>query len=279
MMAEESSDWPKITHPVEEGGLGFDYKWNMGWMNDTLKFFEMDPLFRPANIRLVTFVFMYQYNERYILPYSHDEVVHGKDSMLGKIPGDRYQQFATLRTIFGYMQAQPGKKLSFMGNELGQFLEWRYYSGLEWEDLNQPYNTEYHHFIETLNNFAINDKSFYQLDHSPEGFMGLEADDLEEGKLSFIRKGKLARDFTIVMCNFVPVERQKVRVGVPFRGTYEIVLNSEMEEFGGNWKSQEALFKTEDIPYNDQPYSIEITVPSLSVQYIKPKRIYGANKK
>ncbi len=279
MMAEESTDWPKITHPIEDGGLGFDYKWNMGWMNDTLKFFEMVPLYRPENLRLVTFVFMYQYNERYILPYSHDEVVHGKNSMLGKIPGDRYQQFATLRTIFGYMLAQPGKNLSFMGNEIGQFLEWRYYSGLEWGDLDQPYNSEYQHFIETINNFAINDKSFYQLDHSPEGFTGLEADDLEEGKLSFIRRGKAPRDFTIIMCNFVPVERQQVRVGVPYKGTYEIVLNSEMKEFGGNWETAQTIFKAEEIPANDQPYSIEIIVPSLSVQYIKPKRVYGVNKK
>lgn len=279
MMAEESSDRPKITHPTSEGGLGFDYKWNMGWMNDTLKFFEMDPLFRPANLRLITFVFMYQFNERYILPYSHDEVVHGKNSLLGKIPGDRYQQFATLRTMLGYMLAQPGKQLNFMGNELGQFLEWRYYSGLEWHDLEQEYNSEYHHFVKTANEFAINNKAFYQLDDSPAGFTGLEADDLEEGKLSFIRTGKHPRDFTVVMVNFVPVERQSVRIGVPYRGTYEIALNSEMKEFGGNWESQTTLFKTEKVPYNNQPYSIVVTVPSLSVMYIQPKRVFGVNKK
>lgn len=278
IMAEESTDWQGITHPLEEGGLGFDYKWNMGWMNDTLKFFKMDPLYRPSNLTLITFVFMYQFNERYVLPYSHDEVVHGKDSLLGKVPGDRYQQFATLRTMHGYMLAQPGKKLHFMGNELGQFLEWRYYSQLEWIDLEREYNSEYHHFMKTLNNIGKQYPAFYQLDHSPEGIDILNADDYEEGTLSFIRQGKKPRDFVVVMCNFVPVERQKVRIGVPYKGTYEVLLNSEMVEFGGNWEEDLPDMRTDDIEYDGHKFSIEVTVPSLSVLYIKPKRVYGVKK-
>lgn len=276
MIAEESTSREGITHSIEEGGLGFDYKWNMGWMNDTLKFFEMDPLYRPASLRLITFVFVYQFKERYILPYSHDEVVHGKNSMLGKIGGDRYNQFATLRTIHGYMMAQPGKKLHFMGNEIGQFLEWRFYSGLEWCDLNNEFNKEYQHYMKTVNHIGQTYKALHQLDHSPEGFEGLDADNLEEGVLTFLRKGKAPRDFLIIACNFVPVERQQTRIGVPFKGQYEVLLNSEMAEFGGSWQENLPVMKTEDIPFNGQPYSIECVIPALSVLYIKPKRIYGA---
>lgn len=276
MIAEESTSREGITHSVEEGGLGFDYKWNMGWMNDTLRFFEMDPLYRPASLRLITFVFVYQFKERYILPYSHDEVVHGKNSMLGKIAGDRYNQFATLRTIHGYMMAQPGKKLHFMGNEIGQFLEWRYYSELEWCDLQNEFNTEYQHYMKTVNHIGQTYKALHQLDHSPEGFEGLDADNLEEGVLTFLRKGKSARDFLVIVCNFVPVERPSTRIGVPFKGQYEVILNSEMAEFGGSWQENLPIMKTDDIPFNDQPYSIECIVPALSVLYIKPKRIYGA---
>lgn len=279
MMAEESTDWLGVTAPVEKGGLGFNYKWNMGWMNDTLKFFEMEPYIRPQNLRLITFVFMYQYNERYILPYSHDEVVHGKNSLLGKIPGDRYQQFATLRVILGYMLAQPGKVLNFMGNELGQFLEWRFYSELEWGDLQRPYNSEYHHFVKTAQQFVLATPAMYQLDHDPSGLVILDADDLDGGTLTMIRQGKKPRDFVIMSLNFVPVEYQNVRIGVPYRGQYEVALNSEMQEFGGNWTIPFPILKTEDVPHQGMDYSIVLTVPSLSVLYIKPKRVYNVKAK
>lgn len=278
MIAEESTSREKITHPVSEGGLGFDYKWNMGWMNDTLKFFEMDPLNRPENLKLITFVFMYQFKERYILPYSHDEVVHGKGSMLGKVPGDRFDQFATLRVIHGYMLAQPGKKLHFMGNEIGQYLEWRYYSGLEWNDLERPFNKEYHHYMETINHLGLKEKAFFELDHEPKGITVLDADNYDEGVLTFIRQGAQPRDFIIVICNFVPVQRDSVRIGVPFRGQYEVLLNSDAKEFGGKWADAHEVFKTDKIKFNQQPFSIEVTVPALSVMYIRPKRVYGVKK-
>ncbi|OFS28977.1 1,4-alpha-glucan branching protein GlgB [Abiotrophia sp. HMSC24B09] len=276
MIAEESTDWKGITHAVSEGGLGFDYKWNMGWMNDTLRFFETDPYYRPQNFRLITFVFMYQYNERYVLPFSHDEVVHGKKSLLDKIPGSRETQFETLRLLHGYMMAQPGKKLHFMGNELGQYLEWRYYSELEWKDLSFEFNREYQHYMKTLNHIGKDYKALHYYDTEPAGLTVLDADNVEQAVLTMMRQGKAKRDFLIIALNFIPVERQEYRIGVPYKGEYEVLLNSQMQEFGGRWTENLPVMKTEEVPHDGQPYSIVTTVPSLGVLYIKPKRIYGA---
>lgn len=276
MIAEESTDWKGITHAVSEGGLGFDYKWNMGWMNDTLRFFETDPYYRPHNFRLITFVFMYQYNERYVLPFSHDEVVHGKKSLLDKIPGSRETQFETLRLLHGYMMAQPGKKLHFMGNELGQYLEWRYYSELEWKDLSFEFNREYQHYMKTLNQIGKDYKALHYYDTEPAGLTVLDADNVEQAVLTMMRQGKAKRDFLIIALNFIPVERQEYRIGVPYKGEYEVLLNSQMQEFGGRWTENLPVMKTEEVPHDGQPYSIVTTVPSLGVLYIKPKRIYGA---
>ena len=276
MIAEESTDWKGITHAVSEGGLGFDYKWNMGWMNDTLRFFETDPYYRPQNFRLITFVFMYQYNERYVLPFSHDEVVHGKKSLLDKIPGNRETQFETLRLLHGYMMAQPGKKLHFMGNELGQYLEWRYYSELEWKDLSFEFNREYQHYMKTLNQIGKDYKALHYSDTEPAGLTVLDADNVEQAVLTMMRQGKAKRDFLIIALNFIPVERQEYRIGVPYKGEYEVLLNSQMQEFGGRWTENLPVMKTEEVPHDGQPYSIVTTVPSLGVLYIKPKRVYGA---
>ena len=276
MIAEESTDWKGITHAVSEGGLGFDYKWNMGWMNDTLRFFETDPYYRPHNFRLITFVFMYQYNERYVLPFSHDEVVHGKKSLLDKIPGNRETQFETLRLLHGYMMAQPGKKLHFMGNELGQYLEWRYYSELEWKDLSFEFNREYQHYMKTLNQIGKDYKALHYYDTEPAGLTVLDADNVEQAVLTMMRQGKAKRDFLIIALNFIPVERQEYRIGVPYKGEYEVLLNSQMQEFGGRWTENLPVMKTEEVPHDGQPYSIVTTVPSLGVLYIKPKRVYGA---
>ena len=276
MIAEESTDWKGITHAVSEGGLGFDYKWNMGWMNDTLRFFETDPYYRPQNFRLITFVFMYQYNERYVLPFSHDEVVHGKKSLLDKIPGNRETQFETLRLLHGYMMAQPGKKLHFMGNELGQYLEWRYYSELEWKDLSFEFNREYQHYMKTLNHIGKDYKALHYYDTEPAGLTVLDADNVEQAVLTMMRLGKAKRDFLIIALNFIPVERQEYRIGVPYKGEYEVLLNSQMQEFGGRWTENLPVMKAEEVPHDGQPYSIVTTVPSLGVLYIKPKRVYGA---
>lgn len=279
MIAEESTAWEGVTRPVHHGGLGFLFKWNMGWMNDTLRYIETDPIFRRYHHNMLTFSFMYVFNEHYILPLSHDEVVHGKNSLLGKTPGDRYNQFATLRALQAYMMAHPGKKLNFMGYELGQFLEWRYYSQLEWQDLQREFNSEYHHFIKTVNHVYLQHKALHEIDDSYQGLIVLDGDNAEESIISFMRRGKQARDFLVVVANFVPVQRERYRVGVPYAGKYGMLLNTEWAEFGGTWVEQTAEYVAESIPAQGQPYSFECVVPSLGVVYLQPKRIYGVNQK
>ncbi|MER2063246.1 MAG: 1,4-alpha-glucan branching protein GlgB, partial [Alkalibacterium sp.] len=279
MMAEESTAWPKVTHPVHEGGLGFNYKWNMGWMNDTLRFFEMDPLFRKDHFNLITFSFMYTFNENYVLPFSHDEVVHGKKSMMHKMFGDRYNQFAGLRTIESYRMMHPGKKLQFMGAEFGQFLEWRFQEGLEWNSLEDPMNAKHLAFTEQLNAFYKEHRALWEVDHQPDGTEILDADNADETMLFFMRKGKKPRDFLIVLCNFVPVERQNVKVGVPFKGQYEEVWNTEWESLGGTWTTSQGVFKTTEETVHNKDYALEVVLPALSVVVLKPKRVYGVPKK
>ncbi|WP_240328822.1 1,4-alpha-glucan branching protein GlgB [Granulicatella sp. zg-84] len=274
MIAEESTSFDGVTRPVYHGGLGFLFKWNMGWMNDTLAYIETDTYVRKDYYRLMTFSFMYMFHDQFILPLSHDEVVHGKNSMLGKIKGDRYKQFATLRLLQAYMIAHPGKKLNFMGYELGQFLEWRFYSQLEWIDLQRPFNQEYQYFIKTINHLYQSQKALYEVDTKSDGITVLDADNIDESIISFIRHGKQKRDFLIMIANFLPIERLTYRVGVPYEGQYEILLNTEAKEYGGTWTHTKSIYQTEKIPYQNQPYSFECVVPSLAALYIKPKRVY-----
>lgn len=278
MIAEESTAWSKVTKPVHLGGLGFNYKWNMGWMNDTLKFFEMDPLFRKDNFNLITFSFMYTFNENFILPFSHDEVVHGKKSLMHKMPGDRYNQFASLRTLEAYMMVHPGKKLNFMGNDFGQFLEWRVHEGLEWQNLADEMNAKHLHFMETLNAIYKKERALWEIDHQAAGIEILNADNADETILTFIRKGKKPRDFVVVICNFVPVERKNYRVGVPFEGVYEECLNTEMSEYGGVWTKNQGPLKTVKETTNQKDHTIELIVPAMSVLILRPKRVFGVPK-
>ncbi|MBD3949176.1 1,4-alpha-glucan branching protein GlgB [Tuanshanicoccus lijuaniae] len=279
MIAEESSNREGITRPVSEGGLGFDYKWNLGWMNDTLRFFALEPYLRPQNLTLITFVFMYQYNERFILPYSHDEVVHGKHSLLGRIPGSRYDQFATLRLMQAYMAAQPGKTLNFMGNELGQYLEWRHYSELEWIDLTREYNQEYQHFVSHLNHFVKDTKAMHEWDYEREGLRVLEADAYDDGYLTMIRQGSVPRDFVIVACNFENKWQHNIPVGAPYKGQYKIVLNTDDAQYGGSNILQTLEYKTSEQEQDGEPFMLTLDLPPLSVLYLQPKRIYGAKAK
>ncbi|MFL2100625.1 1,4-alpha-glucan branching protein GlgB [Desemzia sp. FAM 23991] len=278
MIAEESTAWSKVTKPVEQGGLGFNYKWNMGWMNDTLRFFEMNPALRKQHFNLLTFSFMYMFNENYVLPFSHDEVVHGKKSLMHKMFGDRYNQFAGLRTLEAFRMTHPGKKLGFMGNEYGQFLEWKFDSSLEWNSLDDAANNKHLQFSRTLNQIYKENKALWELDHDPKGIEILDADNASESIMTYIRKGKKPRDFLIIICNFVPVERQNYRVGVPFEGQYEELLNTEMEELGGTWTETQGTLKTEKKPHNNQEYSINLIVPAMSVIILKPKRIFKVPK-
>ncbi|MEY8292504.1 1,4-alpha-glucan branching protein GlgB [Carnobacteriaceae bacterium 52-44] len=278
MAAEESTAWEKVTHPVSEGGLGFNYKWNMGWMNDTLKFFEMDPLFRKDNFNLITFSFMYTFNENFILPFSHDEVVHGKKSLMHKQFGDRYNQFAALRTLQSYQMFHPGKKLNFMGNEFGQFLEWKFHEELEWQSLEDEMNAMHLEFTKKLNEFYKENRALWEVDHHYSGIEILDADNNEESVLLFIRKGKKPRDFLIICCNFTPVERQNVRVGVPYKGNYEEVWNTELKELGGTWVKGQGIINSEVNPIHNQEHSIELILPAMSVVVLAPKRVYGVPK-
>ena len=278
MAAEESTAWEKVTHPVSEGGLGFNYKWNMGWMNDTLKFFEMDPLFRKDNFNLITFSFMYTFNENFILPFSHDEVVHGKKSLMHKQFGDRYNQFAALRTLQSYQMFHPGKKLNFMGNEFGQFLEWKFHEELEWQSLEDEMNAMHLEFTKKLNEFYKESRALWEVDHHYSGIEILDADNNEESVLLFIRKGKKPRDFLIICCNFTPVERQNVRVGVPYKGNYEEVWNTELKELGGTWVKGQGIINSEVNPIHNQEHSIELILPAMSVVVLAPKRVYGVPK-
>lgn len=273
MIAEESSAYPKVTAPVSADGLGFNYKWNMGWMHDTLEFFEMDPFFRSDHLDLLTFSFMYMYDEQFILPFSHDEVVHGKKSLMHKMPGDRYNQFANLRTMMLYMMAHPGKKLQFMGNEWGQFLEWRYWSSLEWVDLDDEMNAKMQHYTQTLNHLYQREKAFWQLDHDPEGMQVTNADDPASSSLGFIRHSMDPEDFLIFAFNLVPIEKKGFKIPVPFAGSYDVLLNTEDLSFGGTWTKAQPEFTTTGQSFLSEPDSIEVILPAMSGLIIQPKQL------
>ncbi|MGX7108138.1 1,4-alpha-glucan branching protein GlgB [Facklamia miroungae] len=277
MIAEEATSSSGITLEIAKGGLGFDYKWNMGWMNDVLRFFQLPYDQRPNQLRLITFVFMYQFKERYLLPFSHDEVVHGKKSLLAKMPGDRYDQFADLRLLHAYMLAQPGKQLHFMGNELGQFLEWRYYEELDWKGLSREYNSEYQTFIRTINTIGLERPEFYQLDHSPKGITILDADDLTRGLLSLIRWSKDKKSYSIIMINFSKNHYYDVEIGVPESGEYKVYLNSQAQEFAGYQTDWLKTYHSFNKACQKQDYSCLIEVPALSVQFIE--HIYYQDRK
>lgn len=273
MIAEESSSDTKVTGLVETGALGFDYKWNMGWMNDTLRFYEMDPAYRQYHFDLVTFSFMYMLSENYILPLSHDEVVHGKKSLMHKMWGDRYKQFAHLRNLYVFLMTHPGKKLLFMGSEWGQFLEWKYDHGLEWCDLEDETNRQMQGFTQHLNEFYKQEKALWELDHQAETVEIIDADNTEDGVLSFIRYGKAKKDFLIVVLNFLPIEQKDFPIAVPYPGVYEEVLNTEMAEFGGTWVEHNQPVTTTEKVFKDFDYQVETIVPALGALILKPKDI------
>lgn len=273
MVAEESGSEIKITGTLEMGGLGFDYKWDLGWMNDTLKFFEMDPLYRKYNLTLLTFSFMYMYNENFILPLSHDEVVHGKKSLMHKMWGDRYKQKAQLRNLMTYMMTHPGKKLNFMGNEWGQFIEWRFYQALQWVDLEDELNQRELHFFGHLNQFYRENRSLWELDLQPEGFEVIDADNYDETVLSYLRKGKKQKDFSVVVLNLTPIERREFVIAVPKGGTYREVLNTEMKEFGGTWTEGNGIVKSRRQTFKQFDQVISFTLPALGAVIFQPEQL------
>ena len=269
MIAEESSAWPLVTKPIEVGGLGFNYKWNMGWMNDMLRYMSMDPLFRKDHQNLITFSLCYAFSENFVLPLSHDEVVHGKRSLLDKMPGDYWKKFAGLRAFYGYWMSHPGKKLLFMGGEFGQFIEWKYDDSLDWHLLDYDMHHKLHDYVRELNGFYTSHPEFWQEDCDWSGFSWISCDDRDNSVIAFFRKGLHKEDMTIVVCNFTPVVRHDYRFGVPQPGTYVEVLNSDDSRFGGSGVVNEGEFTAEDIPMHGMDQSLTLTLPPLAAIYIE----------
>lgn len=268
IIAEESTTWPSVTKPTYLGGLGYNYKWNMGWMNDLLHYMEMDPVHRKWHHNQLTFSFMYTYSENYILPLSHDEVVHGKRSLLNKMPGDYWQKFANLRLLYGYMIAHPGKKLLFMGSEFGQFTEWNSQQSLDWHLLEYDMHQRLHEFVKTLNHFYLSEPALWQLDHHDTGFQWIDPHDYSQSIITFIRQAWDQEDFIIIVCNFTPVVRNQYRIGVPCMGEYFEIFNSDLVVYGGSGQSNQ-LIKAEEKAWHNQPFSLEIKIPPLSVIFLK----------
>ncbi|MBQ9757029.1 MAG: 1,4-alpha-glucan branching protein GlgB [Clostridia bacterium] len=268
MIAEESTAWGGVTKPVYEGGLGFNFKWNMGWMNDVLRYMALDPYFRGSNHDMLTFSMMYAYAENYILPLSHDEVVHGKRSLLDKMYGSYEQKFKSLKLLYLFMYAHPGKKLLFMGGEMGQFSEWRFDSGLDWNLLEYDSHRGVKEFVKDLNIFYKENRSMYENDQNWQGFSWINEGDRERSVISFLRTSKSRRDTTIVVANFAAQDYTDYEIGVPSKGEYEIVLCSEEGRYGGEIKKLQKM-TAKKCKGGKFPYSIKVDLPELSGMYIK----------
>ena len=271
MIAEESSAGQKITGPEEEGGLGFDYKWNMGWMNDILRFYEEDPIYRKFDFNLVTFSFMYAFSENFLLPFSHDEVVHGKKSLMHKMWGDRYNQFAGLRNLLTYQICHPGKKLLFMGSEFGQFLEWKSEEQLEWGNLEDEMNAKMSRFTSQLNHFYKEHKELWEIDDSFDGLEIIDADNRDQSVLSMVRKNRKG-ELLVCVFNMAPVERKDFTIGVPVSAVYEEIWNTELEEWGGVWKEHNPTVQSQEGLWKDYEQTLTFTLPALGASIWKVKR-------
>jgi 1,4-alpha-glucan branching enzyme len=269
MFAEESTNYPMVSRPVSQGGLGFGYKWNMGWMHDTLKYMKFDPIFRQHHHQHLTFSFVYMYNENYLLPLSHDEVVHMKGSLINKMPGDNNQKFANLRALYGFMIAHPGKKLLFMGGEFAQFAEWNYKQSLDWHLLAYPQHTGIHTLLKTLNKLYQTEPSLYKNDVEPEGFEWIDENDYQGNVISFIRKGSKRDKPIIVICNFSDQTHKDYPIGLPSRGVYEEIFNSQSPEFDGWNIINDTPMKSRAKAHHGRKNMLEVTLPPLSVIYLK----------
>lgn len=268
MIAEESSAWPLVSAPAYLGGLGFNFKWNMGWMNDMLRYMEMDSIYRKYHHNLLTFSFFYAFSENYILPLSHDEVVYGKKSLLNKMFGDYWQKFASLRLFYAYMMAHPGKKLIFMGGEFGQYDEWKDLEGLDWFLLDYESHRKLQIYVKELNHFYRQEKILWELDHQDDGFQWIDPHDTNQSIVTFMRKDK-GGNFIIAVSNFTPSYYEQYRIGVPYLGTYQEVWNSDQEKYFGSGKGNPNELKAEKLKWHNQPFSINIQVPPLATIMLK----------
>jgi 1,4-alpha-glucan branching enzyme len=272
MIAEESTAWPQVSHPVYAGGLGFDFKWNMGWMHDTLKYFQTDPLFRGGNHNALTFGLLYAWSENFILPLSHDEVVHMKGSLLNKMPGDVVQKFANLRALYGYMWAHPGKKLLFMGGEFGQWREWNETESLDWHLLEDPAHKGLQNLICDLNSIYQKKSSLWEADGEPAGFQWIDANNASENIISFIRRSPSTGRELICVGNFAPVRRENHQLGLPRKGTYRLLANTDNAIYGGSGVKMPKWIKAEAKPNHGQPFSAFVTLPPLSTLWFEAPR-------
>jgi 1,4-alpha-glucan branching enzyme len=269
--AEESSAWPKVSAPTSEDGLGFGYKWNMGWMHDTLAYMALDPIARKHEHRRITFGLWYAWDENFVLPLSHDEVVHLKRSLLGKMPGDAWQRYANLRAYYGFMWTHPGKKLLFMGGEFGQEHEWAYDRGLDWELLDEPRHAGLRSLVRDLNRMYRSNKALYELDCDRAGFEWIDADNADESVFSYIRKARHPDDHVVVVTNFTPVVRSGFRVGVPAAGAYREILNTDDAAYGGGGVVNEGRFVSEPVAATGRAHSLLLTLPPLATIVLRPE--------
>ena len=263
-IAEESTAWPRVSRPTDMDGLGFGMKWNMGWMHDSLAYMQEEPIHRKYHHHKLTFSLVYAFNENFVLPLSHDEVVHGKGSLLGKMPGDAWQQFANLRALFGYMWAHPGKKLLFMGGEFGQRREWTHDGELEWWVTKLEGHAGLQRYVAQLNRVYRSLPALYQLDFSPAGFEWVEADATDTSVFAFLRKPRERGAPVLIVCNMTPVPRTNYMLGVPLAGFWREVINSDASEFGGSGWGNLGGVEASPVRFHGRPHSVCLTLPPLS---------------
>jgi 1,4-alpha-glucan branching enzyme len=268
-IAEESTAWPMVSRPTYTGGLGFDMKWDMGWMHDTLDYMSKEPIHRAFHHNKINFRMLYAYTENYVLPLSHDEVVHGKGSLLAKMSGDEWQKFANLRILLGYMYAQPGKKLLFMGGEFGQWREWNHDRSLDWHLLANPLHAGLQQWVRDLNHLYRQEPALHELDFSAEGFRWIDCSDTLQSTVSLIRRGRSSKNALIVACNFTPVPRHNYRLGAPGGGVWLEILNSDARDYGGSGQGNLGALEAAPVPSHDFPYSLNLTLPPLATVFLK----------
>jgi 1,4-alpha-glucan branching enzyme len=271
MIAEESTSWPQVSRPTYVGGLGFDLKWNMGWMHDTLNYMSLDPVFRNFHHNEITFSLVYAFAENFVLPFSHDEVVYGKGSMLRKMPGDDWQKFANLRLLYGYMFGHPGKKLLFMGNEFGQWSEWNHDASLEWQLLDEPFHAGLKRWVRDLNTLYRGHPLLHELDSNRAGFEWVDCKDSQRSIISFLRHGRNPNDQLLFVCNFTPVVRENYRVGVPLDCYWKEILNSDAALYGGSGQGNFGGLPAAPLPIHGRPFSLNMTLPPLGIVVFQPE--------
>jgi 1,4-alpha-glucan branching enzyme len=271
-IAEESTSWPMVSRPVYAGGLGFGLKWDMGWMHDTLKYFANDPVYRKFHHNNVTFRMLYAFHENFVLPLSHDEVVYGKGSLLNKMPGDDWQRFANLRLLLGYMYAQPGKKLLFMGGEIAQWSEWRHDGSLDWQILQSPLHAGVQKWVSDLNALYRSAPGLHELDSDAAGFEWIDCNDADGSVVSLMRKGRGDESELVVVCNFTPVPRQNYRVGVPRDGLWKERLNSDARDYGGSGAGNMGAVEASPLAYHGRHFSLSLSLPPLSILFLTNER-------